>query len=42
MEDGGQVFYPGQQTWLRRRENERKGIPVNRDTWDMILALDKG
>ena len=42
MEDGGQVFYPGQQTWLRRMENERKGIPVNRDTWDMILALYKG
>ena len=39
MEKEGQVFYPGQQTWLRRKENERKGIPVNRDTWDKISAL---
>jgi len=42
MEDGGQVFYPGQQTWLRRRENKLKGIPVNQGTWDMIIALDQG
>lgn len=42
MEDGGEVFYPGQQTWLRRQENESKGIPVNQNTWDMIIELDKG
>ncbi len=39
MVDGGHVFCPGQQTWLRRKENERKGIPVDRDTWDVISAL---
>ena len=35
-EAGGQVFYPGQRTWLRRQENLDKGIPVNRETWDLI------
>ena len=39
IEDGGQVFYPGQQTWLRREENLEKGIPVNPDTWENIIAL---
>ena len=37
----GQVFYPGQQTWLRREENQRKGIPVDPETWDKIIALGK-
>ncbi len=36
MENGGQVFYPGQRTWLRRQENLENGIPVDRDTWDLI------
>ena len=40
MEEGGEVFYPGQQTGLRRMENEQKGIPVNQATWDMIIALN--
>jgi LDH2 family malate/lactate/ureidoglycolate dehydrogenase len=39
MEDGGQVCYPGQRSWLRRQENERDGIPVDRETWDAIMAL---
>jgi len=39
MEAEGQVFYPGQQSWLRRQENERMGIPVDRDTWDQIRKL---
>jgi 3-dehydro-L-gulonate 2-dehydrogenase len=41
IEAGGRVFYPGQQTWLRREENRRKGIPVDRDTWEKIFALSK-
>lgn len=36
MEAGGQVFYPGQQSWLRRLENQKKGIPVERDLWALI------
>lgn len=40
IEPGGQVFYPGQQTWMRREENLKHGIPVDPDTWEKILALD--
>jgi LDH2 family malate/lactate/ureidoglycolate dehydrogenase len=36
--DGG-VFYPGQQTGLRREENQKKGIPVDPETWEKIIAL---
>ena len=36
MEAGGDVFYPGQQSWQRRQENQQKGIPVDRDTWKLI------
>jgi LDH2 family malate/lactate/ureidoglycolate dehydrogenase len=36
MDDGGEVFYPGQQSWLRRRENRQKGIPVDRELWALI------
>lgn len=39
IESAGRVSYPGQQTWLRREENQRKGIPVDRDTWEKIIAL---
>lgn len=39
MKDGGQVYYPGQRSWLRRQENKRNGIPVDRATWDAIMAL---
>jgi len=37
MEDGGDIFYPGQRSWLRRQENEQKGIPVDRDLWASIM-----
>ena len=36
MDDGGEVFYPGQQSWLRRLDNQQKGIPVDRDLWALI------
>jgi 3-dehydro-L-gulonate 2-dehydrogenase len=39
IEPGGQVFYPGQGTWLRRQENLKNGIPVDPDTWEKITAL---
>jgi 3-dehydro-L-gulonate 2-dehydrogenase len=39
VEANGQVFYPGQRTWLRRNENLEKGIPVDPDTWETIVAL---
>lgn len=37
IEAGGQVFYPGQQTWMRREENRKLGIPVDPDTWEKII-----
>jgi 3-dehydro-L-gulonate 2-dehydrogenase len=36
MDDGGGVFYPGQQSWLRRQENRQKGIPADRELWALI------
>ncbi len=41
IEAGGQVFYPGQQTWLRREENLKRGIPVDRHNWEKITALGR-
>jgi len=41
IKSGGQVFYPGQQTWMRREENLEKGIPVDPDTWEKIIALNQ-
>lgn len=37
MEADGQVYYPGQQSWLRRQDNLVRGIPVARDTWGLII-----
>jgi 3-dehydro-L-gulonate 2-dehydrogenase len=42
IEPGAEVFYPGQQTCLRREENLKKGIPVDPDTWEKIVALNTG
>jgi 3-dehydro-L-gulonate 2-dehydrogenase len=39
IESGGKVFYPGEQTYLRRLENEKLGIPVNPDKWKQIKEL---
>jgi 3-dehydro-L-gulonate 2-dehydrogenase len=39
VEAGGPVFYPGQQTGLRRKENLDKGMPVDPETWEKIVAL---
>lgn len=38
LQPGGRVCYPGQQTWSRRVENERLGLPVNRDLWERIKS----
>lgn len=34
--EGDEVCYPGQRTWMRRQENERKGIPVDPELWAFI------
>lgn len=36
VEADGEVCYPGQRTWLRRQENEVKGIPVDPEVWSLI------
>ena len=41
IEAGGQVFYPGQQTSMRREENRKQGIPVDPDTWQKIIKGNK-
>lgn len=41
IEPGGQVFYPGERTWLRRQDNLQKGIPVDPETWERIIALNQ-
>lgn len=38
-ESGQRVYYPGEQTLLRRRENLEKGIPVDPEYWDEVLAM---
>jgi 3-dehydro-L-gulonate 2-dehydrogenase len=38
--DGSEtVRYPGEGTWERRKENLEKGIPVEEEIWETILAL---
>ncbi len=39
LDEGGRVYHPGERSWARRQENERKGIPVDAGTWEAILAL---
>lgn len=39
VKPGDQVHYPGHQTWLRRMENEKAGIPVPEDLWEKINRL---
>ncbi|MBO1265435.1 3-dehydro-L-gulonate 2-dehydrogenase [Proteiniclasticum sp. SCR006] len=38
-EEIGGVSYPGQSTIRRRKENLEKGIPVQEEVWNRILAL---
>jgi len=36
---GDDVYYPGEQTVLRRRENLEKGIPVDPEYWNQVQAM---
>lgn len=36
---GEKVFYPGERTLQKRKENTAKGIPVNARVWDEIVRL---
>jgi 3-dehydro-L-gulonate 2-dehydrogenase len=37
--DGKSIRYPGEGVVKTRKENLEKGIPVNEDVWNAILAL---
>ena len=36
---GDTIYYPGEQTVLRRKENMIKGVEIDGQIWDSILAL---
>lgn len=36
---GENTYYPGEKTLLTRRENQKLGIPVNNEIWDIINNL---
>ncbi|MDD4109155.1 MAG: 3-dehydro-L-gulonate 2-dehydrogenase [Prolixibacteraceae bacterium] len=38
-EEGGDIRYPGERVIKTRRDNLRRGIPVNKDVWDAISEL---
>jgi len=35
----GQIFYPGERTQQIRKENNEKGVPVNQNYWEQVLAM---
>lgn len=39
LEAGGRVYYPGERTLLRRRENLEKGIPVDPAIWRKVREM---
>ncbi|MCK5735640.1 MAG: 3-dehydro-L-gulonate 2-dehydrogenase [Spirochaetaceae bacterium] len=38
-EEGSDIRYPGERTLKDRRKNMKKGLPVDKDIWNGILAL---
>lgn len=38
-EDADDVYYPGEQTVQRRRNNREHGIPVDEDIWEKVQSL---
>lgn len=39
MKEGGKVYYPGESTINRRKDNLLNGIPVNEDIWNRICNM---
>jgi 3-dehydro-L-gulonate 2-dehydrogenase len=37
--EGGSVYYPGERTFLTRKENRESGIPVNEEVWKEVTKL---
>ena len=39
VEEGGEVYYPGELELKNIRENKEKGIPVVEEVWESVLKL---
>lgn len=39
LDENSSVYYPGERTFLTRKENSIKGIPVNKTIWENIKKL---
>jgi 3-dehydro-L-gulonate 2-dehydrogenase len=39
MQEGDEIFYPGERTLLTRRDNLEKGIPVDEEIWNQVLQI---
>jgi 3-dehydro-L-gulonate 2-dehydrogenase len=39
LDESSSVYYPGERTFLTRKENSIKGIPVNKTIWENIKKL---
>lgn len=39
IEEGGEVFYPGERSLQNRKKNKELGIPVVEEVWDSVLKM---
>ena len=39
IEEGGEVFYPGERSLLNMRQNRELGIPVVEEVWNSVLNM---
>lgn len=39
VREGSRAYYPGERTLITRIENQKLGIPVNKEIWNAILTL---
>ena len=39
ISENGKIYYPGEKTLQIRKENNEKGIPVDQDYWQQVLAM---
>ena len=39
VEEGGQVYYPGELELRNIRENKEKGVPVVDEVWESVLKM---
>ena len=39
MKPGDKTFYPGERTLKTKKKNLKEGIPVSKEIWETVLAL---